>query len=191
MRWHIPHDSYSVPVEYLRGVHMLYAATQSEEYNPLTDEPMDVASMSAVVGKYEDALKAKDARISTLTGSLDDREASLVRMREMLNQSRAEIARLQADGIHSCHDGCTRSGCVNARLRVLLVQAREIVSGYRVKTHIGPPPHTLAHQADSLLDSINVLLANATLASLRAWNAETDPDVASALDDLTKSRGTT
>ena len=29
------------------------------------------------------------------------------------------------------------------------------------------------------------------LESLRAWNAETDPDVASALDDLTKSRGST
>ena len=67
LRWHIPNDSYAVPVEYLRGVHMLYAAARmNEEYDPLTDEPMDVASMSAVVGKYEDALKAMSARIAEL-----------------------------------------------------------------------------------------------------------------------------
>lgn len=28
-----------------------------------------------------------------------------------------ELERLRADGIHSCHPGCTRSGCVNDRLR--------------------------------------------------------------------------
>ena len=28
-----------------------------------------------------------------------------------------ELANARASGIHSCHDNCTRSGCVNARLR--------------------------------------------------------------------------
>ena len=64
LRWHIPHDAYSVPVEYLRGVHMLYAATQSEEYDPL----------------------------------LDDREASVVRMRDMLSRaSQADNERLSSE----------------------------------------------------------------------------------------------
>jgi len=46
-------------------------------------------------------------------------------------------------------------------------------------------------------DAIEAIKARGTprnvtaLESLRAWNAETDPDVASALDDLTKSRGAT
>ena len=25
LRWHVPHDAYAVPVEYLNGAHMLYA----------------------------------------------------------------------------------------------------------------------------------------------------------------------
>ena len=29
----------------------------------------------------------------------------------------AELANAKVSGIHSCHDGCTRSGCVNGRLR--------------------------------------------------------------------------
>ena len=105
LRWHIPHQNYSVPVEYLRGVHMLYAATQSEEYDPLLDDrearvvrmrdmlsrasQADNERLSSEVKMHERSASAKDARISTLTGSLDDREASLIRMRDMLNQSRA------------------------------------------------------------------------------------------------------
>ena len=30
---------------------------------------------------------------------------------------REQLANMRAADIHSCHDGCTRSGCVNARLR--------------------------------------------------------------------------
>ena len=43
-----------------------------------------------------DAIEAKDVEIAVL---------------------RADLVRLQANGIHSCHADCTRSGCVNARLR--------------------------------------------------------------------------
>jgi len=108
LRWHVPHAAYAVPVEYLRGSHMLYAATQSEKYDPLTDYlriRLRLASadfltlsepMREVCAEADAALQAQAAEIAVL---------------------RAALVRLQADGIHSCHADCTRSGCVNARLR--------------------------------------------------------------------------
>ena len=92
-----------------------------------------------------DAIEAKDAEIERLTNAVDDREASLVRMRDMLNQSRAEIARLQADGIHSCHADCTRSGCVNARLRAENEALRaSIATAYGYLWHVNNEPGTPA-----------------------------------------------
>jgi len=72
LRWHIPHDAYAVPVEYLRGSHMLYAATQSEEYDPLLEDLIerlrntDVAPMNALSLEAADAIEAKDAEIVAL-----------------------------------------------------------------------------------------------------------------------------
>jgi len=247
LRWHIPHDSYAVPVEYLSGVHMLYDAAQSEEYDPLTEDLIerlrttDVAPMNALSLEAADALQAqvermstltrsiddrearvvrmrdmlsrasqadndrlrgevkmhersasaKDAEIARLTHAVDDREASLIRMRDMLNQSRADLVRLHADGIHSCHADCTRSGCVNARLRACMDQARTaLFRAGRTTTDID-----VLSECESVVAAIDAAMGttrNVTaLESLRAWNAETDPDVASALDDLTKSRGAT
>lgn len=41
---------------------------------------------------------------------------------------RAELANARAADIHSCHAGCTRSGCVNARLREERDQLRKDVA---------------------------------------------------------------
>lgn len=38
-----------------------------------------------------------------------------------------ELANAQVSGIHSCHDGCTRSGCVNGRLRDALARVEVIM----------------------------------------------------------------
>ena len=38
-----------------------------------------------------------------------------------------ELANARASGIHSCHDGCTRSGCVNSRLRDALARVEVIM----------------------------------------------------------------
>ena len=136
--------------------------------------------MREVCAEADAALQAHAAEIARLTQSLDDREASLIRMREMRNQSLAEIARLQADGIHSCHADCTRSGCVNARLRAFHNFFQE--KGEMLFAYFGMDAIDLFNKSSN---------GGPALESLRAWNDETDPDVASALDDLTKSRGTT
>jgi len=178
-----------------------------------------------------DAIEAKDAEIARLTNAVDDREASLIRMRDMLNQSRAENTRLQADptfacqswvesverplraenealragivalqanGIHSCHANCTRSGCVNARLREEIAALRADAERYlwlrdEADSDDWEAMGGLASEmVDAAVDAARGTTRNVTaLESLRAWNAETDPDVASALDDLTKSRGAT
>jgi len=255
LRWHIPHDSYAVPVEYLSGVHMLYDAAQSEEYDPLTEDLIerlrttDVAPMNALSLEAADALQAqvermstltrsiddrearvvrmrdmlsrasqadndrlrgevkmhersasaKDAEIARLTHAVDDREASLIRMRDMLNQSRADLVRLLANGIHSCHADCTRSGCVNARLREENEALRADAERYLWLRDEADSDDweamggLVSEMVDAAVDAARgTTPRNVTaLESLRAWNAETDPDVASALDDLTKSRGTT
>ena len=58
--------------------------------------------MREVCAEADAALQAQAAEIARLTQSLDDREASLIRIRDMLNQSRAENARLQADPTFAC-----------------------------------------------------------------------------------------
>ena len=42
---------------------------------------------------------------------------------------RAELANARAVDIHSCHAGCTRAGCVNARLREDAERYRWLTSG--------------------------------------------------------------
>ena len=44
---------------------------------------------------------------------------------------RAELANARAADIHSCHAGCTRAGCVNARLREERDALREDAERYR------------------------------------------------------------
>jgi len=56
------------------------------------------------------------------------RDDALAELSTEIAALRAENARLQADGIHSCHDGCTRSGCVNARLRAEILEADECIT---------------------------------------------------------------
>ena len=44
---------------------------------------------------------------------------------------RAELANARAADIHSCHAGCTRAGCVNARLREERDQLRDEIKAMR------------------------------------------------------------
>jgi len=39
LRWHVPHAAYAVPVEYLRGSHMLYAADAPQMDQARTEQP--------------------------------------------------------------------------------------------------------------------------------------------------------
>lgn len=47
----------------------------------------------------------------------------------------AELANARAADIHSCHDQCTRAGCVNARLRAEVAGLRERDSFLLAATH--------------------------------------------------------
>ena len=137
---------------------------------------------------YEQGYQQGKAEASEWMKARDD---ALAELSAEIAALRAENARLQADGIHSCHDGCTRSGCVNARLRACMDQARTaLFRAGRTTTDID-----VLSECESVVAAIDAAMGttrNVTaLESLRAWNAETDPDVASALDDLTKSRGAT
>jgi hypothetical protein len=51
----------------------------------------------------------------------------------LLDQAADEIERLRFDlqGIHSCHNDCTRDACVNRRLREKLRVAEEALEGLR------------------------------------------------------------
>jgi len=48
---------------------------------------------------------------------LDDVCAGNPLARQELDTLRTDLANARAADIHSCHDGCKRAGCVNARLR--------------------------------------------------------------------------
>ena len=54
-----------------------------------------------------------------------DRSAAMFGELERLTR---ELANARAADIHSCHAGCTRSGCVNARLREERDQLRKDVA---------------------------------------------------------------
>jgi len=152
-----------------------------------TAQPSKGASMTVKIG-YEQGYQQGKAEAAEWMKARDD---ALAELSAEIAALRAENARLQADGIHSCHDGCTRSGCVNARLRACMDQARTaLFRAGRTTTDID-----VLSECESVVAAIDAAMGttrNVTaLESLRAWNAETDPDVASALDDLTKSRGAT
>jgi hypothetical protein len=90
LRWHIPHAAYAVPARYMSGSHMLYAATALEAKDAEIAKLRTANEQLYGLGKSMYAeLCALKAQVSTLTGSLYDREASLVRMRDMLNQAQA------------------------------------------------------------------------------------------------------
>jgi alkylhydroperoxidase family enzyme len=51
--------------------------------------------------------------------------------KDTLAQRDRELANARAIDIHSCHDGCTRSGCVAGRLREEVAGLREDAERYR------------------------------------------------------------
>ena len=57
--------------------------------------------------------------------SCADRSAAMLAELERLTR---ELANARAADIHSCHAGCTRAGCVNARLREERDQLRRDVA---------------------------------------------------------------
>ena len=44
-----------------------------------------------------------------------------------IDRLHTELANAKASGIHNCHANCTRSGCVNARLRDALARVEVIM----------------------------------------------------------------
>jgi len=108
---------------------------------------------------HERGVSAQAAEIARLTHAVDDREASLIRMRDMLNQSRDDLVRLQAEGIHSCHDGCTRSGCVNARLREEKDELAKLANALLHQIDINDFQDSHGHNAKSLKAVHDLMLA--------------------------------
>lgn len=52
-------------------------------------------------------------------------------VRQHIEATAAELANERARGIHTCGPDCTRSGCVNARLRAELESLRKDAARYR------------------------------------------------------------
>jgi chromosome segregation ATPase len=71
-----------------------------------------------------DTLRAEVAQVREYADALN---ARCIEDTAEIGRLRAEVARLQADGIHSCHDECPRIACVQRReierLRALLREA--------------------------------------------------------------------
>lgn len=58
-------------------------------------------------------------------------ESALSTLRQHIEATAAELANERSRGIHTCGPDCTRSGCVNARLREELEALRKDAARYR------------------------------------------------------------
>ena len=90
----------------------------ADEIEQLTlDLHSERAAVVALRAGIAELRESANLRVRFHAAELADMTAERDTWKDTLAQRDREIANAKASGIHSCHADCTRSGCVNGRLR--------------------------------------------------------------------------
>ena len=104
----------TTPTELRVSAAEIAAAGHAGWGNAMTDAADQIAALTAERDRF-----AK--QLGECSGGYQTMEKEIAGLR-------AELANLRAADIHSCHAGCTRSDCVNARLRILLAESAQMLN---------------------------------------------------------------
>jgi len=187
----------------------------SEEYDPLTEDLIEqlfarrayrwvhaISQTPKADGLVQDVLCQKSAlALQAQAAEIAELKTANKQIFEQARLMYAENEALRAwKASRLLHEGCNGHmrgdppayvpECVS--LRADAERYQQLRRGQKWSVINGIGDVLRGDDLDSAVDAARGTTRNVTaLESLRAWNAETDPDVASALDDLTKSRGAT